>query len=86
MHSLLEKLRPGVALTGRNLAGVEVGELKEGQTIIAGQYDHGFTHQLRVALDLNGQRYIEKVLFEVSRQAFGLGKQTSGCTDFCGCH
>ena len=68
---------PGITLVERQLTAFVVGEFKQGQSIIAGQDDHRFTHPLLIALHLNSQWDIKQVFFEIGRQALGLGQQAT---------
>lgn len=73
-HAGLEDIAPGVALAGAEAAVAGVGEIEQGDTVIARQHNHRLAEGLLIEFDPNRQRHIEKVLLELCRQAFGLGQ------------
>ncbi len=77
--SLLEMLRPLVALDSFYRAVVRVGEFEQGYTIVPRQDHHGFAEVLLIEFNTNRQRHIEEVRFKLRRQALGLGQQASRC-------
>jgi hypothetical protein len=78
-HTGLEVARPLFTFGGAKAVFAGVGELEQGDAIIAGQHHHGLTQRLLVDFDPYRERHIKEMLLEIRRQTLRLRQQTAGC-------
>ncbi|MNU98887.1 hypothetical protein D3C71_890080 [compost metagenome] len=73
-HAGFQNAGPGVAFADAETAVAGIGEIEQGDPVIAGQHDHRLAEGLLIKLDPHGQWHIEEMFLEIGRQTLGLGQ------------